>query len=60
MALDLTKFAQPKRVVVPIHQGKFQFNYKRYRADFEDGWAENKPIDKWFKSVMNTRARKPG
>jgi hypothetical protein len=26
---------------------------------FEDSWQDAKPIDDWFKPLLNTRARKP-
>lgn len=38
--LDLTKFCTPTRAVVPVYQGKFQNNFKKYQCDTEDGWAE--------------------
>jgi len=38
--IDLSKFAQPQRVIVPIRQGRFQHNFKLYSCRLEDGWAE--------------------
>lgn len=39
MPLDLSKLAQPKRIVVPILNKCFNYYKKRYEIAAEDGWA---------------------
>jgi len=38
MSLDLTKFAKPKQVIVPILDGAFQLDKKHYKINCDDGW----------------------
>lgn len=39
LPLDLSKLAQPKRIVVPILNKCFIYHKKRYEIEAEDGWA---------------------